>query len=1190
MKFHLFLFLCFFCGISAAAEISFSGNNSDIRWKTSASEHFNYIYPAEYSTHAGRVASAAEAVYDSIVSRYHIEMPLRIDVSIQNALYANGSAVPNENAVNLFLSNWDFKIRSTHPWVTDVVTHEFSHLVSIESGSKLPHFLYGLQVSYIDYYNERNNQNASVVLPFTLQPLWLAEGTAQFESARMGFDSWDSHRDMLLRIAALNDNLLELNYMHDFADNSLDAELGPYTQGFSLVRYIHEKYGEQAVPDIWFELSKPYRVTLSGALQKVIGIDEDSLYAEWKNEITAHYKKQEESLGVLVNGKKWTEEAFYNDFPVVAGGNIYGVSNFGGPWFDGNLFKIPTHAEDSVAVTDSASGISITVQDSVLDISQYAKSGFKTEKPWFDKGISVRDIPERGPVLAYTTFQKRDRNGHAHFDIAISDTNGNKQLATRLADAVYPDISPDGKEIVFVRREINSTRFVLSKTTLPEVGAKSPDELIDLFVPDAKFLYYNIYTPKFSPDGKKIAFSYFDDHDRGIAIINSDGSNLIDLKQAGIDLRDPNWVDNETLIYSSNRTGIFNLYTKKINGSAEHPITNVLGGAFTPVVDSGIVYYTNYDKDGFSLYSIPLTDYDATKDSVIVLYDTTYTTCPEPVSDSSLLQAAIDSSAANSTADSTAIDSAKILSVSDSAEMDFLAKDSLAIDSLLTDSLKNSAPDSSKSYLVLSPCKIDTLITRRDSILKKPANPPLILAGEKLAKEEKHLEFAEIEYAGSERNYKPIPTTLLLAPLFVIQERSPDFTVKGDGQATPKIGLAMTLSDPLKKNILSAGLLLEVGNGFDYINSDGINPEIEREFTVSLENHSTPVTLGISFTNVNYRSKDTVRYEDPRSHEDSVGTSQYSIPMSAVEASAAYSIFKSGDSIFVNAGYDWANFNLYEDNLEWTYQKRLSASIGVSLDGGTSEATATNTAGVGNGVSAVYQIANSDLYRPGTFAESFTVNPSGKIEPIYRTYTLHNFYFNMHGSLASPIFSGSRFAAGITVAGLAAWSAEDSKDTLDSYYLSPLLLEGYPYLITTEDYNRSGRKTAKAELHYLFPIFEDFRKQFWIFTTRDFFVNLYAQVGAAWNDHGVPMSKFKKRDFWDRSVGLEFRMANRIFYTLPFNISLNLARGLDRIGEDEYGEGGRKMEPIGISILPKSIRPTKIKFSIGFDFENTWMN
>ena len=102
-------------------------------------------------------------------------------------------------------------------------------------------------------------------------------------------------------------------------------------------------------------------------------------------------------------------------------------------------------------------------------------------------------------------------------------------------------------------------------------------------------------------------------------------------------------------------------------------------------------------------------------------------------------------------------------------------------------------------------------------------------------------------------------------------------------------------------------------------------------------------------------------------------------------------------------------------------------------------------------------------------------------------------------------------------------------------------------------------------------------------------MNLYAQVGAAWNAHGFAFSKFKKRDFWDRSVGLEFRMANRLFNSLPLNISLNLARGLDRIGENEFGEGGRKMTPIGISFLPKSIRPTKIEFSIGFDFDNTWM-
>ena len=1067
-----------------ATELTFSGNQSDIRWKTASSEHFNYAYPAGYSTHAGIVASTAEAVYDSIVSRYRIEMPLKIDVSLQNALYANGSAVPNENAMNLFLSNWDFKIRSTHPWIADVVTHEFSHLVSIESGSKLPHFIYGLQLSYIDYYNERSTQNASLVVPFTLQPLWLAEGTAQFESARMGFDAWDSHRDMLLRVAALNDGLLDLTYMHDFADNSLEAELGPYTQGFSLVRFIDAEYGPDAVPKIWHELSKPHRVTLSSALRKVIGIDEDSLYRKWKSATIRHYEEERERLGSLVTGKKWTENAFYHDYPVVAGKNIYGVSNFGGPWFDGGIFRIPKNRQDSAVVQDSATGISLTIQDSIPDISQFAQNAFKTKKPWLDKGISVREIPGTGPLLAYTTYAKRDRNGHAHFDIAVADTNGHNAQATILANAVYPDISPDGKEIVFARREINSTRFVLSKVKTPDFTKEGKGEIQDIYIPDEKLLYYNIYTPKFSPDGTKLLFGFFDDRNRGIACIQSDGSNFQVLSQEGIDFRDANWIDNETIVYSSNRSGIFNLYSKKLKTGTERPLTNVLGGAFSPTVDSGTVFYTNYDKDGFSLYSLELSD--------------------------------------------------------DAAE-------------------------------------------------KASDTPPVALNGTLSLKVQKSLEFSEIEFAGSERNYKPIPTKILVAPIFAIEERSPDFTVNGDGKAIPKLGFAMSLSDPLKKNVLSAGLLLELGNGWKYINGDGINPEMEREFLAALENRSTPITLGLSFTNMNLRSKDTVRYEDPRSYEDSVGTSHYAVSLNAFQGSASYSVFKQGDSVFVLGGYDWSNFNLYEDNLKWTYQKRFSGTVGFSLDGCLDDVTTTNTAGVGNGIAASYQIANSDLYRPGTFAESFTVSPSGKIEPIYRNYTLHSFYFNMHGSLANPIHPGARLAAGATLQGLGAWTAKDSKDTLDSYYYTPLLLEGYPYLITNEDYNRSGLKTAKAEIHYLFPIFEDFRNQFWIFTTRDFFVNLYAQVGAAWNDHGVPMSRFAKREFWDRSVGVEFRLANRIFYTLPFNLSLNLARGLDRIGEDENGKGGRKMTPIDIPILPKAISPTRIKFSIGFDFDNSWM-
>ena len=324
-----------------ANAVGFYGNQSDIKWKTAGTEHFQFIYPMEYSTHAAKVSAYAEAVYDSVTSRYHKALPGRVSAVLNNALYSNGSAIPSENAVNLWLTNWDFKIRSSHGWLSDVITHEFSHLVSIESGSKTFPNLYGFQFSYTDYYNERSRTDFITMIPFTLQPLWFAEGTAQYESSRMGFDSWDTHRDMILRTAALNDSLMTLPYMHDFSDNSLLAELGPYTQGFSLVLYIAKHYGDEAIPNIWKELGRPYRATLNGAIQKVLGISEKELYDAWKKEITEYYQAQKDSLGTLVEGIKITKDAFWNDFPIVSGKNLYGVSNFGGPWFDGSVFKIP---------------------------------------------------------------------------------------------------------------------------------------------------------------------------------------------------------------------------------------------------------------------------------------------------------------------------------------------------------------------------------------------------------------------------------------------------------------------------------------------------------------------------------------------------------------------------------------------------------------------------------------------------------------------------------------------------------------------------------------------------------------------------------------------------------------------------------------------------------------------------------
>ena len=1159
-----------------ASAAGFYGNQSDIKWKTAGTEHFQFIYPIEYSTHAAKVSAYAEAVYDSVTSRYNKPLP-RISAVLNNALYSNGSAIPSENAINLWLTNWDFKIRSSHGWISDVVTHEFSHLVSIESGAKIVPNLYGFQFNYTDYYNERTRTDFLTMIPFTLQPLWFAEGTAQYESSRMGFDAWDTHRDMLLRTAALNDSLMTLPYMHEFSDNSLLAELGPYTQGFSLVLYIAKHYGEDAIPKIWKELSKPYRATLNGAIKSALGISEQQLYDNWKKEITEHYQAQKDSLGTLVEGIKITKDAFWQDFPVVSGKNIYGISNFGGPWFDGSVFKIPLEdtlktkderletkdstATESAKVADSAKveigDIEVEGADSsLINIADFAKSGFKAKKPWFDKGIDVYDDSTHGPILAYISYQNRDKDGHAHFDVAVSDTNKNEAAITYLVDAVYPSFNKQGTSIVFVRREPFSTRFVLSKIPFnSDLKNASTEEPIDIFKADSTLLYYNIYSPKFSPDGKHIAFSFFDDKQRGIAVVDTNGSNFKVVSTAGYDERDVNWIDNDKIIFASNRNSIFNLIEKDLSTGKERVLTNVVGGAFTPTLAGDTIFFTQYDKDGFSLYKLPYAkEADpifrdsivvSIRDSVLQVADTIQVACADTTKPADSTNAG---NASVKIADANIADSARCTQI-------VLRKDVIQVE--VRDTIKVATADTTQREIIL-----------HGSLPQKP---------------HKELELIDREFAGAERDYKPIPNIPLFVPIFSISENAPRVTVFGEGEVKAKLGLAVVISDALKKNTVQLGLLLELGKGIDYINGDGLNPRQEKEFFIAWDNRSTPIDLGISYSYANYTNEETVRYEGVGSDvADSVGTSRYSYAMQAITGTAGYSIFKSIDTLQAAISYDWANVNFYDDRIEWTYQKRFSATVGFGLYGDHEGEGGSGITGQGNGLFAYYQYANSDLSRPGTLY----ITENGRIETHYRNFALHQFGLNLYGSIQTP-FLHARLAAGGKISSYLHWNTDDVSDTLDSYYYTPVFLDGYPYLRSDEDYTLAGTKTAMAELHYLYPIYDDWRHNLWIFSTRSLYVDLFAQIGAAWTGNFFT-DKITKHDFWDRSVGLSFRMSNKIWDNIPFDITLTFARGLSRIGEDKDLHGGKKLTPIDLPLLHKNICPTRIKFSIGMGFQNSW--
>ena len=585
------------------------------QFQTISTDHFYIHFMSGASGTARRVAETAEEVFAPMAAAYNYYedyAPIHIIVLDTSDRLGNGSADYSTNTIIIWATNLDIELRGSHDWIKNVLTHELAHIMTLNKARKKWPFQFALlQVTRFD-------ANPDISFNFPLYhmnvPGWWTEGIAQYTPHQYGYDRWDSHRDMLLRMATLEDDLLSYGEMGSLGSRN-GAYYGEmvYNQGYALLLYIQDQYGGEKVKALTHHSGN---ISFDPAIRQVLGISAGQLYDDWVAFLREHYGQLADEVRSqgLFQGRDLRElnEGIIEYYPTYSP--------------DGKKLAYITSEKHDYAIP-------------YLKIYDFETGEKKKLKDFVDTRISWSSDSQE---IIYV------RNKSNFNDLYIYNFEKDKEtrISARLR-AKDPAFSPDGERIVFVRNEDGANNLGLIN--------RDGSDLLYLTNQNDGTQYS---APRFSPDGQWILFSVFRGEDRDIALMRADSPSLppkygrhnypkgkdgsleqfksnAETQQAfpdslafpdpdisgfrallasRADERDPFWLgDGSGFVFASDQSGIFNIYLYHLETGEVEQLTNVLGGAFAPSVSpSGRVAYSGYHAADYSLYEFELGTYQKT--------------------------------------------------------------------------------------------------------------------------------------------------------------------------------------------------------------------------------------------------------------------------------------------------------------------------------------------------------------------------------------------------------------------------------------------------------------------------------------------------------------------------------------------------------------------------------------------------
>jgi hypothetical protein len=554
-----------------------------LEWYTLTTPRFRVTYHMGLERQAQSTATLLESVHRRLSPQLGWKPKEVTEVLLTDVTdAANGSATALPyNAVRLFVTAPDdmSPLGEYDDWLTELVTHEYTHVLHVDNISGLPALL--------------NAVAGKTSAPNQAQPRWILEGLAvAMETQHTGGGRLRSSQfDMILRADILEGRMAHIDQISNPARRWPGGNLW-YLYGGAFIGWITDVYGPQVFAAVASDYGSniiPWGINRS--IRRATGRTYLELYAGWRHHLERKYAAQiaEVNRRGLREGTRLTHR-----------GRIASSPRFVPPCArSGEREEILYYRDDGHSV---AGFYRVPLENRALaaedDAELVTRSGGHIASYEPSCGFVFDSVAPSTRRYYFNDLFRQPRG-----TTSPRGLRGSRERLTTGARARDPDVSPRGDRITYATNSRGTSTLRIANLT-PSGEIQNQRALVRSAHDEQAF------TPRFSPDGKKVAYSAWTaGGHRDIRVVDVKTRRFFEVTHDVAMDQQPTWSpDGKTLYFTSDRSGIPNVYAYDLADQKLHQVTNVKTGAYMPELssDGATLFYIGYTSDGFDLYSMPI--------------------------------------------------------------------------------------------------------------------------------------------------------------------------------------------------------------------------------------------------------------------------------------------------------------------------------------------------------------------------------------------------------------------------------------------------------------------------------------------------------------------------------------------------------------------------------------------------------